>query len=310
MIRIPKFGDPADAMARMSLYRGNPVAQRSITCPSSQLMRPQLNPAIEQVDTLMTFSRSEMADLISRQRNVAEEQIQEIRETQQEQLSTPASTMELYYMDILKTIRAKEQAEVDNAYLTQQQKNDLNAEALRTKAGIDGNLVRRADELVKQEKEVDDILAKASEDFVATEASVAQSGTADPESAASAAASGASAAGDTRRQAGRRQADVDTLQGISEDLRTFRKTLNASAVAETGKKNTRSLAVKSWVINNQVRLVRDIGIRMQELVRIGAYASTTAEARMRDAKEATRDGNLDALDRILEFAEKAVLRRA
>jgi len=103
---------------------------------------------------------------------------------------------------------------------------------------------------------------------------------------------------------------VDTLQGISEDLRTFRKTLNASAVAETGKKNTRSLAVKSWVINNQVRLVRDIGIRMQELVRIGAYASTTAEARMRDAKEATRDGNLDALDRILEFAEKAVLRRA
>jgi len=65
-------------------------------------MRPQLNPAIEQVDTLMTFSRSEMADLISRQRNVAEEQIQEIRETQQEQLSTPASTMELYYMDILK----------------------------------------------------------------------------------------------------------------------------------------------------------------------------------------------------------------
>ena len=303
MIRIPKFGDPADAMARMSLYRGNPVAQRSITCPSSQLMRPQLNPAIEQVDTLMTFSRSEMADLISRQRNVAEEQIQEIRETQQEQLSTPASTMELYYMDILKNIRAKEQYEVDNAYLTQQQKNDLNAEALRTKAGIDGNLVRRADELVKQEKEVDDILAKASEDFVATEASVAQSGTADPESAAS-------AAGDTRRQAGRRQADVDTLQGISEDLRTFRKTLNASAVAETGKKNTRSLAVKSWVINNQVRLVRDIGIRMQELVRIGAYASTTAEARMRDAKEATRDGNLDALDRILEFAEKAVLRRA
>ena len=310
MIRIPKFGDPADAMARMSLYRGNPVAQRSITCPSSQLMRPQLNPAIEQVDTLMTFSRSEMADLISRQRNVAEEQIQEIRETQQEQLSTPASTMELYYMDILKTIRAKEQAEVDNAYLTQQQKNDLNAEALRTKAGIDGNLVRRADELVKQEKQVDDILAKASEDFIATEASVAQSGTTDPKSAASAAASGASAAGYTRRQAGRRQADVDTLQGISEDLRTFRKTLNASAVAETGKKNTRSLAVKSWVINNQVRLVRDIGIRMQELVRIGAYASTTAEARMRDAKEATRDGNLDALDRILEFAEKAVLRRA
>ena len=134
MIRIPKFGDPADAMARMSLYRGNPVAQRSITCPSSQLMRPQLNPAIEQVDTLMTFSRSEMADLISRQRNVAEEQIQEIRETQQEQLSTPASTMELYYMDILKNIRSKEQAEIDNAYLTQQQKNDLNAEALSTKA--------------------------------------------------------------------------------------------------------------------------------------------------------------------------------
>ena len=310
MIRIPKFGDPADAMARMSLYRGNPVAQRSITCPSSQLMRPQLNPAIEQVDTLMTFSRSEMADLISRQRNVAEEQIQEIRETQQEQLSTPASTMELYYMDILKTIRAKEQAEVDNAYLTQQQKNDLNAEALRTKAGIDGNLVRRADELVKQEKEVDDILAKASEDFVATEASVAQSGTAEPESDASAAASGASAAGYTRRQAGRRQADVDTLQGVSEDIKAFRKTLAASAEAETGKKNMRSLAVKTWVINNQVRLVRDFGVRMNELVRIGAYASTTAEARMRDAMNATRDGNLGALDRLLENAGKAVLRQA
>jgi hypothetical protein len=291
----------------MSLYRGNPVAQRSITCPSSQLMRPQLNPAIEQVDTLMTYSRSEMTDLISRQRNVAEEQIQEIRETQQEQLSTPASTMELYYMDILKNIRAKEQAEVDNAYLTQQQKNDLNAEALRTKAGIDGNLVRRADELVKQEKEVDDILAKASEDFVATEASVAQSGTADPESAASAAsgASAASAAGDTRRQA-----DVDTLQGISEDLRAFRKTLKTSAEAETGAKNTSSPAVKTWVINNQVRLVRDFGDRMFELVRIGVYASSTADARMRDAKEATKNGNLGALDRLLENAGKAVLRQA
>ena len=305
MIRIPKFGDPADAMARMSLYRGNPVAQRSITCPSSQLMRPQLNPAIEQVDTLMTFSRSEMADLISRQRNVAEEQIQEIRETQQEQLSTPASTMELYYMDILKTIRAKEQAEVDNAYLTQQQKNDLNAEALRTKAGIDGNLVRRADELVKQEKQVDDILAKTSEDFVATEASVAQSGTTDPKSAASAAASGASAAGYTRRQAG-----VDTLQGVLEDIADFRKTLKATVEAETGTKNTTSPAVKTWVINNQVRLVRDFGVRMQELVHIGAYASTTAEARMRDAKEATKAGNLHLLDTLLDYAERAVRRKA
>ena len=254
----------------------------------------------------MTFSRSEMADLISRQRNVAEEQIQEIRETQQEQLSTPASTMELYYMDILKTIRAKEQYEVDNAYLTQQQKNDLNAEALRTKAGIDGNLVRRADELVKQEKQVDDILAKASEDFVATEASVAQSGTTDPKSAASAAASGASAAGYTRRQI---QADVDTLQGLSEDIKAFRKTLAASAEAETGKKNMRSLAVKTWVINNQVRLVRDFKERMLEMVRIGAYASTTADARMRDAKEATKEGNLGALDKLLENAEKQVLRQ-
>jgi len=165
MIRLPKFGVPADEMMRQSLYQPTPAqSHRSISqCAGSSLYNPKIPSGIGQVDVVSGDSRQRMIDIIQNQRNTAEKTILKMRKDQQNKMSAPSGAMEEYYMAVLKDIRRKEQIEIEKAYLTQQQKDTLHESALAAKAGIDGDLVRRADELIEMDRDVDGIVMDASE---------------------------------------------------------------------------------------------------------------------------------------------------
>lgn len=209
MIRLPKMSDPADLMMRNSLHRGTPPQIRK---PGSGLTTPSIPPAVGKVDNLMPgYTRQELATLINRQQGLAEQIVENIRENQQENLQAPSSAMEEYYMAVLKNIRQKEQMEIERAYLTQQQKNDLQASALARKAGIDGDLVRRADELAERDADIDTTTEREEERDAESErrsamlpSSSAPGGPDDDEMGA--AVAGASAAGASAKQT--RQVEV------------------------------------------------------------------------------------------------------
>jgi hypothetical protein len=329
MIRLPKVSDPADLMMRNSLFQPTPIRERFVGCPASQLFNPVIPPAIEKVENLMTYSREEMAELINRQQGDAEREIQEMRVREQEQLEAPASAMEEYYMQILSNIRQKEQAEIDNAYLTQQQKNDLQASALARKAGIDGNLVRKADEMVATDKMADELVEKAIDD--AAEMEARSMATRDPsmmgapttdfeeddraddggEMARMTAAAMASAGGRaSASSAARAEPPAQAVRAI-EEFGTFREGLLTALDEEVGKGALGKLnsgRVKRWMRDNQTALLRQFTERLNELLAMGVYTSSTYARKLSNMRTSLRTDPEGVFD-IISQGEEAVRRK-
>lgn len=281
MLSLPKVSDPANLMFRQSLHQGGtPVQQRYLGCPAANLFNPVIPPAVGKVDNLMTMSRSEMADLISRQQGDAEKVIQNLRENQQEQLEAPASAMEEYYMAILKDVRMKEQAEIDNAYLTQQQKNDLQGEALARKAGIDGNIMRYADELAARDRRIAELTDRLAEQANEEESRMAVQpapfdADEDDEMGRRTAASMASAAGTAA-------ASRDAMPEITqEELARYEDAVSSRLTPMMGM-NSRDR--RQYVIDNGIKLIKEYNDLMRSLQAKGVYkrSRTTAMRKFAD----------------------------
>lgn len=198
MIRIPKLSDPGDMVMRNSLFRGTPTNtdRFNFGCGSSQLFNPPIPPAMTNVQVLMGVDRQGLADLIAKQQDRAEQEINELQADQIEQLQAPRNAMEEYFVAQLARLRQKEIEEANNAYLTEEDKRQLALSPLRARAGIDGRFMasaeQRAEEELEQQREDMEEAMKGPEDEPrpdlpgsAMEASVAgqserRAGTADP----------------------------------------------------------------------------------------------------------------------------------
>lgn len=93
----------------------------------------------------MGVDRQELADLIAKQQDRAEQEINEIRADQIEQLQGPRNAMEEYFIAQLARLRQKEIQEANNAYLTEEDKRQLALSPLRARAGIDGRFMAGAE---------------------------------------------------------------------------------------------------------------------------------------------------------------------
>jgi len=308
MLRLPKVSDPANLMERNSLFRGTAPQQRYIGCPSAQLFNPQINPSVGKVENLMTMSRSEMADLIAKQQGEAEKVIQNLRENQQEQLEAPASAMELYYMSMLKNIRQKEQAEIDNAYLTQQQKNDLQASALARKAGLDGNLVRRADELAELDTSIADNTRRLLEKAVEDESRMAM--TADPgaasasgepdEMTARTAASMASAGGAAAAAAVSAPSfTADDIQDFTTDIDSLRRDFQG--------RGGENISKRQFLLENGKRLQDQLDTLVSNLQQAGVITGSRTNY-IRRMGEALRSQDATAVTRIFNNVKESIRR--
>lgn len=304
-------------MFRQSLHQGGtPVQQRYLGCPAANLFNPVIPPAVGKVDNLMTMSRSEMADLISRQQGDAEKVIQNLRENQQEQLEAPASAMEEYYMAILKDVRMKEQAEIDNAYLTQQQKNDLQGEALARKAGIDGNIMRYADELASDERDYQAATALAEEQIAEAEArhtggaSASVAGYSEPGgemSALTAASMGtdpASAA--SAASAGEATASESVADAVLTKISRVR-----DQMAEQFKDKTHDrIRVIIHKPGSRKSILKAYSGMITQMVSNGLYSQSSGYKKLEELRVALDRGSAVMLNSILGDMERQVLRRS
>lgn len=152
----------------------NDMATR-FACPSFPLRSPSIPTAPGPEVRLMVDNGRELGKRIAVQQRLAEKFNQEVQKDQVLQLEAPRNVMEEYFVNILARLRRKEIEEANNAYLTQQQKNDLASEALRVKASMPGGLVQKADEMAQEDIEEDAMEAQAEEEARAADAAAVAS---------------------------------------------------------------------------------------------------------------------------------------
>ncbi len=156
------------------------VADR-LTCPASTLRIPSIPAGPGPEVQLMVEGAKELGQAIQSQMRTGEKLAQEAQKNRTLQIEAPRNAMEEYFVAMLSDLRRKEIQEVNNAYLTERQKEMLAEEHLRTKASMPGGLVAKVDENVALENELDEVAAREGAAAAEEEAAMTtQMGTTDP----------------------------------------------------------------------------------------------------------------------------------
>jgi len=185
LINLPKMGDYGDMMRRGAIQNKvaianedappmSNIAQR-LACPNTTLRLPSIPPGPGPEMMLMVEGAKELGQKIAVQQRTAEKFNQEAQKDRTLQLEAPRNAMEEYFVAMLARLRRKEIEEANNAYLTQQQKNDLASEALRVKASMPGGLVQAADQRAEEEMALDAMDDDDDAEAMAEEARMAAS---------------------------------------------------------------------------------------------------------------------------------------
>lgn len=286
LIKVPKLSAPFDEMNQKTRPTGNNAPKRYVGCDWSSLSKPMMPPG-QDIHSVSGLNRSELAAQINateaRARYIAN--LQRAREAELSQsLDAPTNTMNELFTKLLSGVRKAEIQQMNDAYLTEQQKEMLNEQALMNKVKMDGSVLREADALARAEVAADEVLdlsrLRSSVPAVAKSAKVGLGRMFDDDDAISEA--------ETLQDEGERiTAPVDIVKeasikskggNVDDDLNSIRQAfMSARKSKETTAMNAAGTRLKRFAKSRGISLVQNaLGRKITQSARSGdmvAFAS-------------------------------------